>query len=109
MSVDHKDIVLARSFSAEKMKKVNLLDTSRFFCDLYCFEPGQVQKPHAHPHSDKVYVVLEGKGRFTIGKDEVELGPNAITLAPAGMEHGVVNHGEKRLVLLVFMAPKPAD
>ncbi|MEC4680538.1 MAG: hypothetical protein VST67_07550 [Nitrospirota bacterium] len=29
------------------------------------------------------------------------------TMAPAGEEHGVVNHTDTRLRVLVFMAPNP--
>ena len=47
-----------KRFSAEKFQKVNLFDTERMFCDIYCFEPGQVQKPHAHAENDKIYYVL---------------------------------------------------
>jgi mannose-6-phosphate isomerase-like protein (cupin superfamily) len=95
------------AFSAEKMQKVNLFDTSRFFCDVYCFEPGQSQKPHAHAGSDKVYMVLQGKARVRVGDEEADLSPNEAVLAPAGPDHGVTNPGPDRLVLLVFMAPKP--
>ncbi len=28
-------------FSSEKMKKNNIFQTQRLFCDVYCFEPGQ--------------------------------------------------------------------
>lgn len=96
-----------RRFSAEKMVKTGLFETGRFFCDMYCFEPGQVQKPHSHSNSDKVYVVLEGQGRFQVGEEEHHLGAATAILARAGVEHGVVNPGPGRLVVLVFMAPKP--
>src|ERR1043165_5772407 len=33
-------------FGPEKMKKNNIFQIPRFFCDLYCFEPGQEQKGH---------------------------------------------------------------
>jgi mannose-6-phosphate isomerase-like protein (cupin superfamily) len=95
------------AFSSEKMKKIGVFDTQNLFCDIYCFEPGQAQKAHAHHESDKIYFVLEGKGKFKIGNDEKELGQNQITLAPAGIEHGVTNQGNQRLILLVFMAPNP--
>jgi len=95
------------AFKAEKMNKVSLFDSERFFCDVYCLEPGQVQKVHAHEGSDKIYYVLEGKGRITVGSEEKELGPDEITMAPSGEEHGVVNHSDGQLVILVFMAPKP--
>ena len=95
------------AFSPEKLKKVSLFDTERFFCDVYCFQPGQSQKVHSHDGSDKIYYVLEGRGRVTVGTEERELGAGEITLAPSGEDHGVVNHTDEKLVMLVFMAPKP--
>lgn len=94
-------------FSAEKMKKNGVFETERFFCDTYCFEPGQSQNPHTHPREDKVYCVLEGRGIFTVGDEERELGAGEIALAPAGQSHGVANRGPERLVTLVFVTPKP--
>lgn len=98
----------ALAFAPEKMKKNGLFETERFFCDLYCFEPGQSQAAHTHEGSDKIYYVVEGKGRFEIGDEQRELGAREIALAPSGSKHGVSNPGSERLVLLVFMAPKPA-
>ncbi len=94
-----------REFSKEKLKKHNVFQSDRFFCDVYCFEPDQVQKGHVHAEQDKVYFVLEGKGTFTVGTEEQVLGPGQGTMAPAGEMHGVVNHSGTRLRVLVFMAP----
>lgn len=99
-----RDVV---EFKPEKLNKVSLFDTDKFFCDVYCLGPGQSQKIHAHEGSDKMYYVLEGQGRVTVGSEEKELNADDITLAPAGEEHGVANHSESNLVMLVFMAPKP--
>ena len=77
------------------------------FCDIYCFEPGQTQKVHSHEGSDKVYYVLEGRGKVTVGSEVRELAADEITLAPSGEDHGVMNDSGERLVMLVFMAPKP--
>lgn len=96
-----------QQFSSEKMKKLNVFQTPRFFCDVYCFEPGQEQKGHVHQDQDKVYLVLEGEGTFRIGSDSSVLGIGQGTMAPAGEEHGVVNHTQDRLRVLVFMAPNP--
>jgi mannose-6-phosphate isomerase-like protein (cupin superfamily) len=52
-------------------------------------------------------VVLEGRGTFRVGDEERNLGTQTAVLAPAGLEHGVVNPGPGRLILLVFMAPQP--
>ncbi len=96
-----------RQFSSEKMKKNNIFQTTRFFCDVYCFEPGQEQKGHVHGGQDKVYLVLEGQGKFKVGNEERVLGPGQGTMAPAGEEHGVANHTGARLKVLVFVAPNP--
>ena len=102
-----KDVFPQVRFAAEKMQKVNLFDTERMFCDVYCFEPGQEQTAHAHKGSDKVYYVLQGRGQVRIDQETRTLGPGGIALAPAGAEHSVRNPGPERLTLLVFMAPKP--
>ena len=95
-------------FSPEKMKKNNIFQSSRFFCDVYCFETGQEQKGHVHGDQDKIYLVLEGQGRFSVGNEQRVLGPGEGTFAPAGEAHGVVNHTNARLRVLVFVAPNPA-
>jgi len=103
-----RKIADAMQFGAEKMKKNGLFETERLFCDLYCFEPGQSQSPHTHEGSDKIYFVVQGKGRFQIGDEERELRDQEIAIAPSGQRHGVTNPGPDKLVLLVFMAPKPS-
>lgn len=102
------DVQSHSQFSADKMRKNNLFSTDRFFCDVYCFEPGQSQAPHAHAGSDKVYYVIEGGGRFRVGEEEREMQAGGAVLAPAGAPHSVDNPGPQRLRVLVFMAPKPS-
>lgn len=92
-------------FSSEKMKKNNIFQTDRFFCDVYCFDPGQEQRGHVHDHQDKIYIVLEGQGTFHVGTEQRVLGAGQGTMAPAGEEHGVKNHTGGRLKVLVFVAP----
>ncbi len=102
-----KNIAQSLQFLPDKMKKNGLFETERLFCDLYCFETGQAQAIHAHDGSDKIYFVIQGRGIFQIGEAEKELGKDEIAIAPSGQRHGVRNPGPERLVLLVFMAPKP--
>jgi quercetin dioxygenase-like cupin family protein len=97
-----------QQFSTEKMKKNNIFQSERLFCDVYCFEPGQEQKGHIHGDQDKVYLVLDGQGTFQVGTEKQVLGPGQGTMAPAGEEHGVKNHTAQRLKVLVFVAPNPA-
>ena len=96
-----------QQFSSEKMKKNNIFETPRFFCDVYCFEPGQEQKGHVHGDQDKVYLVIEGQGTFQVGNEKRVFGPGQGTMAPAGEPHGVLNHTGTRLKVLVFVAPNP--
>ena len=98
----------SQPFSQERMKKNSLFQTPRFFCDIYCFEPGQEQKGHIHGEQDKVYLVLDGQGTFQVGSEKEVLGPGQGTMAPAGEEHGVKNHTGQRLTVLVFVAPNPS-
>ena len=97
-----------QQFSTERMKKNNMFETSRFFCDVYCFEPGQEQKGHIHGEQDKVYLVLEGQGTFQVGAEKQVLDAGQGTMAPAGEEHGVKNHTNQRLKVLVFVSPNPS-
>ena len=94
-------------FSAEKLQKLNLFQTERFFLDVYCLTPGQAQKPHTHDGADKVYLVLEGRCRFRVGAETAEHGPGSAVFAPAGVEHGVENTSMDNARLLVFMTPPP--
>src|SRR5437879_6810614 len=94
-----------QQFSGKKMKKNNMLQTPRFFCDIYCVEPGQEQKGDIHGEQDKVYLVLEGQGTFQVGSEKQVLGPGQGTMAQAGEEHGVKNHTAQRLKVFVFVAP----
>jgi quercetin dioxygenase-like cupin family protein len=96
-----------QQFSSEKMKKNKMFQTERFFCDVYCFEPGQEQKGHVHGDQDKVYLVLEGQGTFQVAAEKKVLGVGEGTLAAAGEEHGVRNHTGERLRVLVFVSPNP--
>jgi quercetin dioxygenase-like cupin family protein len=94
-------------FSAEKLQKVNLFESPQMFCDVYCLEPGQSQKLHAHAGATKFYFVVEGEVAITIGERTETLGPGGIAWALPDEPHGVENRSEARLILLVSMAPNP--
>jgi quercetin dioxygenase-like cupin family protein len=96
-----------RRFDPAKMQKLSLFETPRLFCDVYCLEPGQAQKPHRHEGADKVYAVLEGQVVARVGAESATLSAGAAVLAPAGADHGIENPGPGRAALLVFMAPRP--
>lgn len=92
-------------FQPEKMAKVDVVSSKHLICGLNCFEPGQVQKPHAHAGADKLYYVLEGSGEFSVGVEKKVLGPGELLYVPENEEHGVVNTGDDRLVVLIAITP----
>jgi quercetin dioxygenase-like cupin family protein len=95
------------TFSADRMAKIALATTPRVQLDLYALEPGQAQKVHSHDDQDKIYVVLEGRGRITVGADDELLEAGEAIVAPAGTAHGVTNDSGARLLLLVLVSPPP--
>ena len=106
MAIEIKKLDVRR-FDAAKLQKLNLFETERFFCDVYCLEPGQAQKPHRHEQADKLYAVLEGEVRARVGEESVSITTGQAVLAPAGIDHGLENVSTARAAVLVFMAPRP--
>ena len=94
-------------FQPDTMAKVALATTERAQLDLYCVAPGQSQKPHTHGDQDKIYYVLEGRGRFRVGGGDHALAAGDAVVARAGVEHGLVNDGDAPLLVLVVVTPPP--
>jgi quercetin dioxygenase-like cupin family protein len=93
--------------NAQKYYKETLFKGDHLMIGLNCLEPGQSQPVHDHPDSDKAYVVMEGRGVFTVGSESRAAGPGEIIWVAAGVPHGVENRSEIRLVLLVSIGPPP--
>ena len=91
----------------ERMAKIALATTARAQLDLYCLAPGQEQKPHSHPDQDKIYFVLEGRGRVMVGDGVETLEAGEAVVAPAGVAHGLANAGTTPLLALVVVTPPP--
>ena len=90
---------------AEKFYKATLWQGEHVMVGLNCLESNQTQSMHEHQGADKFYLVLEGKGQFTVGDEERTAAAGSLVIAPAGVPHGVVNTGSERLSLLVAIAP----
>jgi quercetin dioxygenase-like cupin family protein len=90
------------------MGKSTLYESPRLLVGLNAFEAGQSHELHAHAGMDKVYQVVEGEGTLLLEGQELPLGPGDLTVAPAGVPHGVRASGAGRLLLLVILAPGPA-
>jgi mannose-6-phosphate isomerase-like protein (cupin superfamily) len=95
------------TFRPDKMGKATLFESQRILVGLNCFEPGQEHALHAHAGTDKVYHVLEGRGRFLLQGREEPMEPGVMLVAPEGVPHGIRNSGRERLVVLAILAPAP--
>jgi mannose-6-phosphate isomerase-like protein (cupin superfamily) len=101
------DLAEKTAFSPQKLSKVGLCESERLLFDLYCLEPEQAQKVHAHDGIDKVYVTLSGAPTVQIGDETRPLPVGQAAYAPAGVPHGVLNDTPFRATLLVFQARTP--
>ena len=81
--------------------KADLFVGEHLFVGLNALEPGQEQRVHDHADQDKVYLVHEGEGLFTVGDEVFRSGPGTVVWAPAGVPHGVRTDGAVRLVMAV--------
>ena len=89
----------------DKVFKTTLFQSMRLLVGINCLEPGQTQAIHKHDDQDKFYFVVEGEGYFTVGDESQTAGEGCSVWAAAGVQHGVTNPGDQRLVLLVGFAP----
>ena len=87
------------------MGKATIFASPRMLIGLNAFEPGQTHALHAHPGMDKLYVVVEGEGRFLLEGREEPMRAGDLLVAPDGVPHGVHNPCPGRLLLLAVLAP----
>ena len=91
----------------DKMGKSTLHESNEMLVGLNAFEPGQSHASHSHAGTDKLYVVLEGEGIFSLADAEQPMRAGQLMVAPAGVPHGVRNSSGERLLVLAVMAPPP--
>ena len=106
MSEYFRSVDAAAVFDRNKPGKTDLFAGHQLFVGLNCFEPGQTQRVHTHAGADKVYLVVSGRARMTVGDETREAGPGMVIWAPADVPHGVAKALE-RTVMLVGIAPPP--
>lgn len=77
---------------------------------------GATEGSHSHDDSEpeygsmsELYLVIEGTARMHIGGEKVELGVGDAALAAPGVEHDLVNTGERPLRVLVISEPAKSD
>jgi quercetin dioxygenase-like cupin family protein len=92
----------------DAMGKSTLYQSPHLLVGLNAFEPGQSHALHAHAGMDKVYVVVEGEGRFLLQDTALPMRAGDVLVAPDGVPHGVENTSGARLLVMALLAPGPS-
>ncbi len=96
--MDHSNVVTAKEFDDEKVKKVTFVKTHQVAQDTYYFKAGQILDYHRHPEGDQMFFVHEGEGSFYLDDEDdeefVKIGPGSVMLAPKGVWHKIVAETE---------------
>jgi cytidylate kinase len=101
-----KPVDLARLAGIHRQGKrpyLEALRTGRLSAGLYRLRKGETdpQGPHGE---EEIYMVLEGRGRFRMGDDDLPAEPGYLFTVPPRVEHGFHSIAED-LLLFVFFAP----
>ncbi|MEE8217677.1 MAG: (d)CMP kinase [Vicinamibacteria bacterium] len=94
---------LAEEHRRSSRQYIEALRSAALSVGLYRLPAGSEdeQRPHGE---EEVYLVLEGKGRFKMGDEDVVAAPGHLLSVPARVEHRF-HSIEEDLLLLVFFAP----
>jgi len=94
---------LAQQHLASPRRYLEALRGTKLSVGLYKLRKGQEDEQAPHPE-EEAYVVLEGRGRFRMGDEDVAVGPGHVFTVPARVEHRF-HSIEEDMLLLVFFAP----
>jgi len=98
-----------KEFNADKFIKKIPLDTDNIVFNTFCFKPRQFLPLHKHPATGELFYIVEGVGEFTAGNEKTIIGPTSAVYGPADVFHGLVNSGDKAMVVISVQAPKPVE
>ena len=68
-------------------------------------QPGESGDAHMHAKEQETWYVISGRGKLRIGDEVAELKENTIVVAPAGVEHQIINDGDLDLKALFMFSP----
>ena len=63
-------------------------------------EPGSTIGVHAHPNTEDLYLILEGRGVGVLNGERFPIGPGDLFLVKAGGSHGLINDSEGPLAFI---------
>ena len=98
-----------RQFDKKDLLKKVPLDTDKIVFNVYFLEPRQILNLHKHPESDEMFYIVEGRGQFTLGNEQIMVDSGSAVYGPTNTPHGIVNSGSKEMVVISVQAPKPVQ
>ncbi|OGS20542.1 MAG: hypothetical protein A2252_09795 [Elusimicrobia bacterium RIFOXYA2_FULL_39_19] len=98
-----------KEFAAEKFMKKVPLETDKLVFNTFYFKQRQLLPFHKHPATDEMFFIIEGVGEFTVGNEQVIVGPTSSVYGPANVFHGLVNSGDKDMIVISVQGPKPIE
>jgi len=63
-------------------------------------DPGATIGEHAHPNTEDLYLILEGRGVGVLNGERFPIGPGDLFLVKAGGSHGLINDSEGPLAFI---------
>ena len=64
---------------------------------------------HTHPDAVEVWMFREGRGRATVGDEEIVTGPGTVVYTPPGVSHQFFNTGDTAVKLFWLYSPSGAE
>ena len=98
-----------REFDKKELLKKVPLTTDKLVFNTYFLEPRQLLNLHKHPNTDELFYIIEGRGQFTVGNDQIMVDKGSVIYGPANVPHGLVNSGNSEIVMISVQSPKPVQ
>jgi quercetin dioxygenase-like cupin family protein len=97
------DLKKVIKFNPDRIAREMLSDKPEMRIALMCLEPGQELSPHKAPLRLLMYVV-EGRGTFTVGDEQIEADEKTCILCEPMTPHGF-KAKDSRLVVMAVVTP----
>lgn len=72
---------------------------------LVTIPPGESGNKHTHDIEQETWFIVSGRGKLSIGDETVELEQDMVVVAPAGVQHQIINNGREELKALFIFTP----
>lgn len=105
-TLDIRDLV---QFSDDEPRRRTLTEGERLWSEIICLQGSQSVGPIRDDGADGVLVVLAGEVATQVGKGRARMKQWETVEVPAGLELTVRNASEEPAVVLLVVAPPPAD